>query len=70
MKSKLDTKWSQWINNPIKNPTQTFINRFKRAPHGEMQSLFKKSEENFNSILKDSLRTRYSDMITEDSNAY
>jgi len=63
MSNKLRTKWYQFINVPPKNPTQTFIARFKRTPQGEFNTLFEKSEKNFLQHMNSTLRTKYSDIL-------
>lgn len=54
---------SQFVNLPIKNPTQTMYMRFLKSPASKLDSDFNKSQEDFNKQIKDinkPIKTDYS----------
>jgi hypothetical protein len=59
MRNLLDTKWSQFINAPPKNPTQTQYTRFLEKPGGVVTSQFTKTQQDFESAMSDALKTKY-----------
>ena len=61
MKDRLQR--SKWVNRFPSNPTQTQYIRFIKSPKSKLESLFTKNRGNFESILKNRLKTRYAELF-------
>ena len=63
MKDRLGA--SAWVNRAPRNRTQTSYTRFLKGPSGELKSQFTENKRAFDALMKDALRTRYTEFLGE-----